>query len=142
MNKFNKKMESFFEIEESNQESQNKNIQKIEFENFETDLKNDYEKARENLNELVEKGKIALDDILSIAKETERGRDFEVAAILIKTLVDVNEKSILLHKQMREITNYKAEKQAQTINNTLFVGSTAELSKMLKNLNTQEIEVN
>jgi hypothetical protein len=143
MKTFDEKMENFFNVESSKEENvptiyENNNPAPAVFEDLEKDLKADYEKTRENLDELIEKGKHALDDILSIARESERGRDFEVAATLLKTVVDANEKVIDLHKKIREITNHKT-KENTTIKNALFVGSTAELAKMVKELKTKDI---
>ena len=110
------------------------------FRSLEKDLLKDYEKTRENLDELIEKGKSALDDILSIARDSEKARDFEVAATLIKTITDANQSVIELHKKIRDIANYKQEKESSTtIKNALFVGSTTELSKLVKELNTKDI---
>jgi len=141
MKTFDEKMENFFNVESTKEENFPVNYEKnppAVFEDLEKDLKADYEKTRENLDELIEKGKHALDDILSIARESERGRDFEVAATLLKTVVDANEKVIDLHKKIREITNHKT-KENTTIKNALFVGSTAELAKMVKELKEKDI---
>lgn len=112
----------------------------IPHETLDIDFKKDYEIARENFHELIEKGKDAVDDILAIARESEKGRDFEVAATLLKNVLDANEQMINLHKKIREITNYKQESSEKTtINNALFVGSTTELSKLVKELNQKDI---
>lgn len=148
MSKFEEKMETFFNIEPTEKEenlpviSEPKNP--VLFDNLERDLKTDYENARENLDDLIEKGKNALDDILAIARESERGRDFEVAATLLKTVVDANEKVIDLHKKVRDIANYKqqADKTNTTIKNAVFVGSTTELAKMVKDLKEKDITPN
>lgn len=142
---FNKKMEKFFDLEP--EETENLPQEYIEtppseFQNLEKDLKRDYEKARDNIDELIEKGNHALDDILSIARESERGRDFEVAATLMKTLLDANESALSLHKQVRDISNYKSNSDNKTtIKNALFVGSTNDLAKMVKDLNKKDIDV-
>lgn len=146
MSKFEEKMETFFNIEPIEKENlpvESKPRPPVEFENLEKDLKNDYEKTRENLDELVEKGKQAFDDILSIARESERGRDFEVAATLLKTVLEANEKVIDLHKKVREISNYKQQSEnGTTIKNAVFVGSTTELAKMVREIKTKDITPN
>ena len=146
MSKFEEKMETFFNIEpieKENLPAESKPRPPVEFENLEKDLKNDYEKTRENLDELVEKGKQAFDDILSIARESERGRDFEVAATLLKTVLEANEKVIDLHKKVREISNYKQQSEnGTTIKNAVFVGSTTELAKMVREIKTKDITPN
>lgn len=141
MSNFNANMNEIFDVEqESNLPEivENKNV--ILHESLDEDLKKDYETARENFHELIEKGKDAVDDILSIARESERPRDFEVAATLLKNVLDANEQIINLHKKIREITNYKQQSaEKTTINNALFVGSTAELSRMVKELSEKSI---
>lgn len=136
--KFDENMEEFFQLEPSSPEVETI-ISDISFGNFEDDFSEDYIKARIELNELIEQGKNALNDILAIAKETEKGRDFEVAAGLLNNLVNANEKRLDLHRKAREITNYQSSPNAhQTINNTLFVGSTADLTKMIKSMKEKE----
>lgn len=148
MSKFEKNMEKFFEIEEDISSSSQENLPapktktEIMHENFEADFAKDYEVARENFHDLIEKGKDAIDDILAIARESEKGRDFEVAATLIKNVVEANEKMIDLHKKIREISNYKSQTEnlnKTNITNAVFVGSTSELSKLVKDLNTKDI---
>lgn len=142
MSKFDKNMEEFFEVppSENNLPATKSSTEVIPHETLDIDFKKDYETARENFHELIEKGKDAVDDILAIARESEKGRDFEVAATLLKNVLDANEQMINLHKKIREITNYKQEsKDKTTINNALFVGSTTELSKLVKELNQKDV---
>lgn len=144
MSKFDEKMSSFFEVEPT---QRNENLPSttdpIPHETLDLDLKKDYEIARENFHELIDKGKEAFEDILAVARESEKGRDFEVAAGILKNVLDANQQMLDLHKKIREITNYKQQKDEKTtINNALFVGSTTELSKMLKELNNNEKELN
>ena len=96
------------------------------------DLMSDYEESRKTLKEIVEKGAGAIDDILAIARESEHPRAFEVAATLIKNVADVNEKLLNMQKQMKEITGAKNSGNLNVGKAAIFVGSTAELSKMLK----------
>jgi len=95
-------------------------------------LKKDYEYTRGNLYSLIEKGQEAVDGILELAQESDQPRAYEVAGQLIKHVGDVAEKLIDLQKKVSEIENPKKEKQVTTTNNTMFVGSTAELAKFLK----------
>jgi hypothetical protein len=143
MSKFEKNMEEFFEVPPSddNLPVTQGSTEIIPHETLDIDFKKDYEIARENFHELIEKGKDAVDDILAIARESEKGRDFEVAATLLKNVLDANDQMINLHKKIREITNYKQQSQEKTtINNALFVGSTTELSKLVKELNQKDIK--
>jgi exonuclease VII small subunit len=97
------------------------------------DLMDDYEQSRKQLKEIVSKGAGAIDDILAIARESEHPRAFEVAATMIKTVADANEKLLAMQKQMKEITGQKNNGQLNVGRAAIFVGSTAELSKMIKN---------
>jgi DNA-binding ferritin-like protein len=141
--KFNERMEDFFDIKTEESENLPQIIEepnKIFFGELDDDLKNDYETSRENLNELIEKGKSAFDDILTIARETEKGRDFEVAATMLKTVLEANEKMLDMHKKIREISNYKQKEETKTnIKNAIFVGSTKELAKMVKDINEKDV---
>jgi hypothetical protein len=99
---------------------------------LETDLMKDYEESRKQLKEIVSKGAGAIDDILAIARESEHPRAFEVAATMIKTVADANEKLLAMQKQMKEITGTKTQ-NLNVGKAAIFVGSTSELSKMIKN---------
>ncbi len=95
-------------------------------------LKKDYEYTRGHLYSLVEKGQEAVDGILELAQESDQPRAFEVAGQLIKHVGDVADKLVDLQKKVNEIENPKKDKQVNTTNNTMFVGSTADLAKFLK----------
>ena len=99
---------------------------------LETDLMKDYEESRKQLKEIVSKGAGAIDDILAIARESEHPRAFEVAATMIKTVADANEKLLAMQKQMKEITGTKTQ-NLNVGKAAIFVGSTSEVSKMIKN---------
>ena len=92
----------------------------------------DYEFARVNLINVIDKGREALDDMLGVAQMSQQPRAYEVIATLIKTLSDSNKDLLELSKKAKELK--KDEDQGpKTVNNNLFVGSTAELQKLLKN---------
>lgn len=97
------------------------------------DLMKDYEDSRDRLKEIVSKGTLAIDDILAIARESEHPRAFEVAATLIKNVTDANEKLLGMQKQMKELTGTTKSNNLNVGKAAIFVGSTAELSKMIKN---------
>tara|TARA_Y100001963_G_scaffold31681_1_gene43605 strand:- start:471 stop:884 length:414 start_codon:yes stop_codon:yes gene_type:complete len=97
------------------------------------DINTDYTYARENYYNLMEKGHEALDELLEIAKSTEHARHFEVASQLIKNLGDTNEKLMNLQKTKKEVLRDKNVQGPSSVNNNLYVGSTADLLKMLKN---------
>lgn len=104
------------------------------------DIKKDYEYTRANLYSLIEKGQEAINGILELAGESDSPRAYEVAGQLIKSVGDVSDKLMDLQKKIKDIEE-TSPKTASTVNNTaLFVGSTAELSKLLKQgfLNNKE----
>ena len=96
------------------------------------DLKKDYEYTRGNLYSIIEKGQEALNGILELAQESEMPRAYEVAGQLIKNVADATDKLIDLQKKLKDIDEQKV-KGPTNVTNALFVGSTAELSKLLKN---------
>ena len=95
------------------------------------DSTRDYEYTRGNLYSLIEKGQEALDSIMEVAQEGQQPRAFEVVSQLIKNVADTTDKLVDLQQKMK---NLEAEdpKGPSTVNNALFVGSTAELQKLLK----------
>jgi len=103
-----------------------------EFASTKEQLKKDYEYTRGNLYSLIEKGQEAVDGILELAQESDQPRAYEVAGQLIKHVGDVADKLVDLQKKVAEIENPKKTKEVNTTNNTMFVGSTADLAKFLK----------
>ena len=100
------------------------------------DVDNDYKYARENLYGVIEKGTDALDNLIDLAKASEHPRAFEVVAQLTKTLVDANKDLLDIQKKVKDLKKEDDEKQQpQNVTNALFVGSTAELQKMISGRN-------
>ena len=97
----------------------------------EDDIENDYKYQRENFYGLVEKGSQAIEGILELAKEQEHPRAYEVAGNLIKQVAEVTEKLGDLQEKMRKLKEVP-NSAPKNVTNALFVGSTAELQKMLK----------
>lgn len=95
------------------------------------DINKDYEYTRGNLYSLIEKGQEAINGILELAQESEMPRAYEVAGQLIKNVADATDKLMDLQKKLKDIEEEK-QKGPTTVNNALFVGSTAELAKLLK----------
>ena len=95
------------------------------------DIENDYIYQRENFYNLVEKGSTAIDGILELAKESEHPRTYEVAGNLIKQVAEVTEKLGDLQEKMRKLKEVPST-APKNVTNALFVGSTAELQKMIK----------
>ena len=101
------------------------------------DIQQDYETSRAQLHNLVMKGQEAVDGILDVARASDHPRAYEVAATTIKAVGDVTDKLIDLQGKMKELD--KEDKKGPTnVTNAMFVGSTADLQKMLKNINKEE----
>ena len=96
------------------------------------DVKKDYDYTRGQLYDVIEKGQEALSGILDVANNTDHPRAYEVAGQLVKSVSDAAEKLIELQKKMQDLEEGPKSKQKITNNNALFVGSTAELSKLIK----------
>tara|TARA_R110002096_G_scaffold39038_1_gene107125 strand:+ start:39 stop:449 length:411 start_codon:yes stop_codon:yes gene_type:complete len=97
----------------------------------EKDIQSDYEYQRQNFYNLVEKGTAAIDGILLLAKESEHPRTYEVAGNLIKQVSEVAEKLGDLQEKMKKLSEVP-NTAPKNVTNALFVGSTAELQKMIK----------
>jgi len=101
------------------------------------DITRDYEYTRGNLYSIIEKGQEAIDGILEIAQESEMPRAYEVAGQLIKSVSDATDKLIDLQKKLKDV-NEEQSKGPTNVTNALFVGSTADLAKLIKQQNTQK----
>jgi len=95
--------------------------------------KKDYEYTRGNLYSLIEKGQESLNGIMDLAQESDSPRAYEVAGQIIKSVADTTDKLIDLQKKMKELNKEEDSGPKSITNNSLFVGSTAELAKFLKN---------
>jgi hypothetical protein len=97
-------------------------------------IDDDYEYARKNLRGLIENGKEVMENIIYVAKESESPRSYEVVGQLIKTLAETNKDLLDLAKKSKDLKSNKDETQnsGTQIQNALFVGSTAELQKLIK----------
>ena len=109
-----KEMEKFFPPEEKN-------------------VDNDYKYSRDTYYELVEKGKQSLELMIEVARESEHPRAFEVLSVMIKNISDVNDRLMDLNKKKKDIDKKDEVKKIANTTNNLFVGSTTELQKLLKN---------
>lgn len=147
MSKFNKRMDELFNLPPTISEEQEEN-EIIEFSPsditsthelsvvLDHDLKTDYEKTRDNIDTLIAHGTGAIEDMLSIARQSEKARDFEVAGGLIKTVVEASKELLEIQKKMREMTGVKSQ-VTQNIKNAVFVGSTTDLIRSVKNENKE-----
>ena len=98
------------------------------------DITKDYEYSRAQLYSLVEKGQEAVDGALDVAQQSDSARAYEVAGQLIKHVADTADKLMDLQKKVKEIEEVKDKNTTNVTNNSLFVGSTADLQKMLKKM--------
>ena len=95
------------------------------------DITRDYEYTRGNLYSIIEKGQEAIDGILELAQDSEMPRAYEVAGQLIKSVSDATDKLMDLQKKLKDVEE-ESSKRPTNVTNALFVGSTAELSKLIK----------
>ena len=104
------------------------------------DIQKDYEYTRANLYSLIEKGQEAINGIMELAGEAGSPRAYEVAGQLIKSVGDVTDKLIDLQKKLKDVEDETVKTTNNVTNNAVFVGSTSELSKLLKQgfLNNKE----
>ncbi|AIX24440.1 terminase small subunit [Synechococcus phage ACG-2014g] len=112
-----------------------KHVEKVKPELKKTDtpdVRQDYEMSRAQLHSLVMKGQEAVDGILDVARASDHPRAYEVAGQLIKHVADTADKLIDLQKKMKELDAEDKKSSPSTVNNTMFIGSTADLQKMLK----------
>jgi hypothetical protein len=105
---------------------------KDQLRNVSDDIDKDYDYTRANLYSLIEKGQESLNGILELAGESASPRAYEVAGQIIKSVADTTDKLMELQKKVKDIDEDKDKGPSNVTNNALFVGSTSELSKMLK----------
>lgn len=135
MNQFDKNMEKIFDV--TPVESKEKPLVPINRDNFENlDLKQDlvdaYQQSKDNLQDIIDQGKEAMDEILQIAKAGQHPRAFEVYGTLLKNMVEANDRLLKMQKEMRDMDGKKKSDGDTKIDKAIFVGSTAELNKLLK----------
>jgi|TARA_B100000029_G_scaffold274532_1_gene269321 hypothetical protein len=98
------------------------------------DIEKDYEYTRGNLYSIIEKGQEAINGILEVAQDSDMPRAYEVAGQLIKSVSDATDKLMDLQKKLKDV-NEEEKKGPKNVTNALFVGSTADLAKLIKNQN-------
>ena len=96
------------------------------------DIEKDYQYTRANLYSLIEKGQESLNGIMELAGESASPRAYEVAGQIIKSVADTTDKLMELQKKVKEVDEEKSKGPSTVTNNAVFVGSTSDLSKMLK----------
>jgi hypothetical protein len=136
MNNFEKKMSEVFDIIPSEkvvaEPVEKKDLVPVNPETLNDDLGDAYQQSKENLQELIDQGKEAMEEILQIAKVGQHPRAFEVYGTLLKNVVDANKELLAIQKQMREMSGVKNKEQNTNIDKAIFIGSTAELNKLIK----------
>jgi hypothetical protein len=138
MNKFEKSMEEIFDISPKAElpvVSKKETTTELIDTNLEEDLTDAYEQTKSNLQDLIDQGKDAMEEILQIAKAGQHPRAFEVYGTLLKNVVDANKELLAVQKQMREMDKKNAPSGSTHIDKAIFVGSTSELNKLIKNNN-------
>ena len=105
---------------------------KSQLSNIADDVTKDYEYKRGNLYSIIEKGQEAINGILELAQDSEMPRAYEVAGQLIKSVSDATDKLMDLQKKLKDVNEEVASKGPTNVTNALFVGSTADLSKLIK----------
>ena len=144
MNNFDKNMSEIFDIDPiSDPINDDPEVQKVVLPpaplnpgepDLKTDLNDAYKTSKDNLVDFIEQGKDAMEELLQIAKAGQHPRAFEVFATLLKNMTDANDKLLDMQKKMREMDGKKASSSGDTkIDKAIFVGSTAELNKLIKN---------
>ena len=103
-----------------------------------TDIEKDYEYTRGNLYSIIEKGQEAINGILEVAQESDMPRAYEVAGQLIKSVSDATEKLMDLQKKLKDVNAEEKQGPTSVTNNALFVGSTADLAKLIKGENAKK----
>ena len=98
-------------------------------------VKSDYEYSRDTYYELLEKGKMSLETMMEVARESEHPRAFEVLSNMIKNLSDVNDRLMDLNKKNKDLE--EPLRQVEHQQNNIFLGSTADLQKLLHKQNTE-----
>ena len=136
MNTFDKNMEQIFDVTtkvETSPVVKKETLPiKVGEQELEEDLVDAYEQTKTNLQDLIDQGKSAMDEILEIAKAGQHPRAFEVYGTLLKNVVDANKELLAVQKQMRDMDKKNAPSGTTTIDKAIFVGSTSELNKLIK----------
>ena len=136
MNDYEKKMAEVFDIVPTEkvvaEPVEKKDLVPVNPETLNDDLGDAYQQSKENLQELIDQGKEAMEEILQIAKVGQHPRAFEVYGTLLKNVVDANKELLAIQKQMREMSGVKNKEQSTNIDKAIFIGSTAELNKLIK----------
>ena len=135
MNTFDKNMEKIFDVTPVEEKKKTSEIVSVKYNepDVKQDLTDAYQQSKENLQEIIDQGKDAMEVILQIAKDGQHPRAFEVYGTLLKNMVDANKELLNIQKTMRDMDGKKKGDGDTKIDKAIFVGSTAELNKILNN---------
>ena len=134
MSTFDKNMEQIFDVapvEQTKPMVPAVSKPAVSDDDLKEDLKDAYEQSKSNLQDLIDNGKDAMDELRQIASAGQHPRAFEVYATLLKNMVDANKELLSIQKQMRDMDGKKKDGDTK-IDKAIFVGSSAELNKLLK----------
>jgi hypothetical protein len=135
MNEFDKKISEFFDVTSVEVKKESKPVvlqQNYNKPDMKQDLTDAYQQSKENLQEIIDQGKDAMEELRQIASAGQHPRAFEVYGTLLKNMVDANKELLNIQKQMREMDEDKKKQSGTNIDKAIFVGSTAELNKLIK----------
>ena len=130
MTQFEKNMEGIFNLPETKKQTEITVAKKVEENNSESEADIDYKYARENLYNIIEKGQESLNTLVDVAQQSQHPRAFEVVSQLVKTLSDTNKDLLELQRKIKVI-NKDIQEGPKTVNNSLYVGNTADLQKFI-----------
>jgi len=101
-------------------------------------IQSDYDQSKETYKELIEKGRDGIDMMMEVARESEHPRAFEVLSGMIKNVSDVNDRLMDLNKKMKDITGEEKAARIETTNNNVFIGTSTDLQRLLKDVKDKE----
>lgn len=132
MKKINEKLSEIFDVEPIPLENEIKVSTEIVETTQENAVQNDANIASKNIKHLLNKGNQAVEELSIVARDSQHPRAYEVMASMLKNLSDMNKDLLQIHKQKQELTGTKETSKDVNIDKAVFVGSTAELMKLLK----------
>jgi hypothetical protein len=138
MKKMNQNLSEIFDVQPIMEES-NTEIIEVVSQPSDNEIDDDFNLARNNLRQLLNKSDNAIDNLLKVAEESEHPRAYEVAATLIKTMADLNKDLLDIRKKKNDLLGRKEiDTEKPFIDKAVFVGSTTDLIKMIKNKNSDD----
>lgn len=140
MNTFDKNMEKIFDVtpvEEEKKPLVPVNKEPVDSIDLKTDLVDAYEQSKSNLQDLIDNGKDAMEELRQIASAGQHPRAFEVYATLLKNMVEANDRLLKMQKEMREMDGKKSTNDTKIDKAAIFVGSSNELNKLLKGIKNE-----